>query len=64
MVLHACRTSEMELYFEKCSFLQKEANFLGRTVCINRYKADPAYVADVLKKPASTYRKELQSYLR
>ena len=61
MVLHACRTSGIKLNSEKCSFLQKEAEFLGRTVCENGYKANPAYVADLLKIPAPTNRKELQA---
>ena len=61
MILQACRTSGIKLNSEKCTFLQKEAEFLGRIVCKEGYKANPEYVSDLLKMPPPTTRKELQA---
>ena len=63
MILQACRSSGIKLNSEKCSFLQNEAKFLGRIVCEDGYKADPTYVADLMKMPPPNTRKELQAMI-
>ena len=61
MILQACRANGLKLNSEKCKLLQEESEFLGRIVCEDGYKANPDYVAAILKMPPPTTKKELQA---
>ena len=59
-IFAALQKYNLHLNSAKCTFLQTEANFLGRIVTRKGFRADPAHVQGITEMPAPTSLKELQ----
>ena len=57
------RTNGLCLNGEKCTFVAKQAKFLGRVICTQGFRADPDYISGISNMTAPNTYKELQTLI-